>query len=149
MASEALAPDERRWYAASLVLALLGIGVAGYLTIAHYNQGVLVCSPTIGNCHTVQSSVYATVGPIPIALFGLVMYIALAALAALRWRRPESAWPATLLAFAVAFGGVLVSAYLTYLELAVIHAICQWCVTSAALAVAVLLVEIKSLSALL
>ncbi|HEU0113311.1 MAG TPA: vitamin K epoxide reductase family protein [Thermomicrobiales bacterium] len=149
MASEALAPDERRWFAASLVLALGGIAVAGYLTIAHYNQGVLVCSSTIGNCHTVQASVYATVGSIPIALFGLGMYIVLAALAWLRWRRPDLAWPATLAAFAIAFGGVLVSAYLTYLELAVIHAICQWCVISALLAVGLLLVEIKSLSALL
>ena len=149
MDSEAVVADERRWFATSLVLALCGVAVAGYLTIAHYNQGVLVCSTTVGNCHTVQASVYATVGAIPIALFGLGMYLVLAALALLRWRRPETAWPATLLAFAIAFGGVLVSAYLTYLEIAVIHAICQWCVISALLAVGLLLTEIKSLSALL
>jgi uncharacterized membrane protein len=149
MVSEAIAPDERRWHAASLVAALLGIAVAGYLTIAHYNQGVLVCSSTVGNCHTVQSSVYATVGSIPIALFGVVMYVALALLALLRWRQPELAWPATLAAFAIAFAGVLVSAYLTYLELAVIHAICQWCVASAGLAVVLLALEIKSLLSLI
>lgn len=149
MEIEAVAADERRCHAVSLVLALLGVAVAGYLTIAHYNQGVLVCSPTLGNCHTVQSSVYATVGSIPIALFGVIMYVALAALALLRWRRPDLAWPATLAAFAIAFGGVLVSAYLTYLELAVIHAICQWCVTSAALAVVLLALEIKALASAL
>jgi uncharacterized membrane protein len=149
MTGEALEQDERRWFAASLVLALAGVAVAGYLTIAHYNQGVLVCSPTLGNCHTVQSSVYATVGDIPIALFGVGMYVALAALAALRWRRADLVWPATLAAFAIAFAGALVSAYLTYLELAVIHAICQWCVISAVLAVSLLALEIRALLALI
>jgi uncharacterized membrane protein len=42
------------------------------------------------------------------------------------------AWPSRLLAF-LAGGAVLFTAYLTYLELFVIHAICRWCVASAAI----------------
>ena len=127
------------WRAASLVLAVAGVGVAGYLTYTHYNQGALVCA--VGNCHAVQTSQYAMIGPIPIAVFGLAMYLAVIALGVARWTRPEFLSTATMGAFTLALAGTVYAAYLTYLELDVIHAICQWCVTSAILTAGILIVE--------
>ena len=113
-----------------LALAVVGVGIATYLTYVHYAQIEPIC--TTGGCETVQSSRYATLGGIPIAVFGLGMYLAIVALLVARrterWRDVPlfAAWT-----FLLALGGVLYSAYLTYLELRVIHAICTWCVASA------------------
>jgi uncharacterized membrane protein len=124
-----------------LTLGILGSLVAAYLTYTHYNHNALVCN--VGDCGTVQTSKYAMIGPIPIAILGLGMYLALIALAAIR------IWPigiltttqATIASWLIVLGGVAYAAYLTYLEIWVIHAICQWCVSSAIISVLILAVE--------
>jgi uncharacterized membrane protein len=125
----------------TLLLALVGIGVAGYLTYTHFQEEALVC--TFGGCHTVQESEYSTLGPVPIAILGLGMYLAVAATALLRIvpNRLVAADVANLAAWGMVFAAVLYYAYLTYLELFVIEAICQWCVASAVITVAILIVE--------
>jgi uncharacterized membrane protein len=124
-----------------LVLSVLGLGVAGYLTYAHYNQDALVC--TIGSCHTVQSSKYAMIGGVPIAIFGAAMYVALGALAAARRFHvgPLAYDTATMAAFGIVLAGFVYAAYLTYVELFVIDAICQWCVSSAIITTLILALE--------
>src|SRR3954468_22837631 len=82
---------------AALALSLAGAVVAGYLTWVHYDLSALTCG--IGDCHTVQTSSYASIGPVPIALLGLGMFLAIAALAVVRWQRPALSWPATFIAF--------------------------------------------------
>ena len=69
------------------------------------------------------------------------MYVALLALCALRWLRPGLAVHVTTAAFALALAGVIFAGYLTYVELFVLEALCQWCVVSAALTVLVLFCE--------
>ncbi len=128
-----------RWLLLSLGLAVAGIAVAGYLTLVAYDDALLVCG--LGDCATVQNSPYAKVAGIPIALFGMLLYLTLAGLALARWRGLGRLDVLTSLAFGLALAGTLYSAYLTYLELFVIHAICQWCVTSAVLVTAITLLE--------
>ena len=136
-----------RWQLLSLVLALAGIGVAGYLTTAHYRQEILVCG--VGDCQTVQNSPYAEIGGVPIALLGAGMYVTLVAVGLARWRWPERHELLTAGAFAIALAGTLYAAYLTYLEIWVIRAICQWCVVSALLTLGILLAEAYGLSRIL
>ncbi|MFQ5536994.1 MAG: vitamin K epoxide reductase family protein [Gemmatimonadota bacterium] len=114
------------------VLSLIGIFVAAYLTAHHLGWvGSLRCGAGF-DCAAVQSSPYATVGPVPVALIGLAGYLALfvLALAGLRpglWRSQVIGG----LLFGGAAFGFLYAVYLTYLEAAVIHAWCQWCLISA------------------
>jgi uncharacterized membrane protein len=127
------------WQIASLLFAVAGIGVSGYLVRVHYDDALLVCG--IGDCHTVQQSKYAEIFGIPIAILGLGMYLTVLGLGIARWRKSEWHLVATTAVFAIALAGVLYSAYLTYVEIWVIDAICQWCVASACLTLGILLVE--------
>lgn len=123
---------------AALTVAL--VAVAAYLTYVHYQPQALVCAVD-GGCHTVQSSRYATLGPVPIALLGLGSAVVLLALAILRWRRPDLAPVTSIMTVGMLVGAVVYYGYLTHIELNVLDAICQWCVLSAVLTVALLVTE--------
>ena len=108
----------------AIVLALIGLGVAGYLTYVHYAGIQPVCGIGAG-CEKVQTSEWAELAGVPVALLGLLGYAGI--LAALFIEREEALVAAALIAL-VGFG---FSAYLTYRELFTIDAICLWCVASA------------------
>ncbi|MEA2217412.1 MAG: hypothetical protein QOJ35_38 [Solirubrobacteraceae bacterium] len=118
---------DRRLRIAALVIAALGIAVASYLTYVHYASLQPFCAGGSGGCERVQSSSYASVAGIPVAVLGVAGYLAIA----IALLGPGDT--ARLAAAALAGSGFGFSAYLTYLELFVIHAICQWCVASALL----------------
>ena len=124
-----------------IVLALVGIGIAGYLTYVHYRGLSPICAINQG-CEKVQSSRYAKVGGAPVPLIGLVGYVAI--LISL-FVRGEGARLATA---GMAIGGFAFSVYLTSLELFEIRAICQWCVGSAIVMTAIaVLATIRALRA--
>ncbi len=133
-------PSRRLLYAL-ILLGVVGIGISGYLTWAHYDDSVLVCA--IGGCETVQASRYSTIGPVPIALLGMAMFAALSGLAGLRLLRtpPLGHETLTLVAWGMLLAGILYYLYLTYVELFVLHAICQWCVITSLVALAMLVIE--------
>jgi uncharacterized membrane protein len=135
-----LQPDRPRRLVPSGVLSILGIAVAGYLTIVHYREDLLVCGVTSG-CKTVQTSPYSEVAGIPIAILGVLMYLSLLGSVGIRLKWSELSDPAGMVAFVIALTGAVYAAHLTYLELFVIHAICQWCVASAILTLALCLIE--------
>ena len=107
-------------------LALLGLAISAYLTWVHYAGIEPVCSG-ISDCERVQSSDYAELLGVPVALIGVVGYATI--LASLRARVEMTALLSYL---AVAFSG-----YLTWAELFRIDAICQWCVGSAVVMTAI------------
>jgi uncharacterized membrane protein len=132
-------PASNRLTALSLALAAGGIAVSAYLTLVHYRDDLLVCA--VGGCHTVQKSPYAELYGVPVAILGLGMFVAMLLLGVLRRLRPEVAETTTLVIFGLALAGTVFTVYLTYLELFVIDAVCQWCVLTALLTWALLLVE--------
>jgi len=95
----------------------------------------------------VYRSSYAEVTGIPVALLGAGMYGALLPLIAARRLWPGAPPAIGVWTFALALGGTLYSAYLSYLEVSVIEAICIWCVVSAALVTAILLLSVRELRA--
>jgi uncharacterized membrane protein len=110
--------------AASAVVALAGAAIAAYLTIVHYSGGTPVCAVAHG-CATVQQSRYAELGGVPVALLGLAGYVAILLSLAHEDERAR-----TVTAF-LALAGFGFSAWLTYVEVARLDAICSWCVGSA------------------
>jgi uncharacterized membrane protein len=117
------APDRVRL--ASAAVAVVGLAIAGYLTAVHYAGGSPACAIAHG-CEVVQQSRYAELAGVPVALLGLLGYAAILASLA---RDGETARTAT--AF-LALAGFGFSAWLTYVELARLDAVCSWCVASAA-----------------
>lgn len=105
--------------------AVLGIGVATYITIADSGGGAPACLAGGGGCETVAASSYSHIAGVNIAVFGIFGYILLLLSAFF------ANDAARLGGFAVALGGFGFSVYLTYLEIFKIEAICQWCVSSA------------------
>jgi uncharacterized membrane protein len=120
----------------TLVLALIGAGIAGYLTWVHYGHLKIVCLAGGGGCEKVQSSTYAELAGVPVAVLGLVGYAAI--LASLALPEEQGAVAAAFISL-VGFG---FSAYLTWAELFRIHAICQWCVASACVMTALTVVSV-------
>ena len=120
-------PSEDAIRRAAAVIALVGIGVATYITIADASSGSPVCLAGGHGCETVANSKYAHLAGVNVAALGIVAYVTLFAAALVRG---DAARFASLAVAAVGFG---FSLYLTYLELFVIDAICQWCVASAVL----------------
>ena len=128
------------WMVVSAVLTAGMIAVAAYLTWVHYHPADLVCAVD-GGCHTVQSSRYAMLGSVPVAALGLAMAVVVAALEVLRWWRPALAPLVSIAIVGLLVGAVVYYGYLTHIELNVLDAICQWCVLSAVLTVALLVSE--------
>jgi uncharacterized membrane protein len=109
---------------AAVAVAVIGLGIATYLTVVHYAGGSPVCAIAHG-CETVQKSEYSKLAGIPVALLGMLGYVGI--LAALI-RDDENARSAAAFLSILGFG---FSAWLTYAEIALIDAICIWCVGSA------------------
>ena len=118
------------------VLAVAGLLMSAYLTWIHLRGVAPICLAGGGGCETVQASRYAEIMGIPVAVLGLAGYAGLLLSALLRGE------VGALLGLFVALVSVLFSAYLTWLEIFVIDAICQWCVTSAVLMTVSLLLTI-------
>jgi uncharacterized membrane protein len=107
------------------VLTVAGLSIAGYLTYVHYAEIQPVC--TAGDsCIKVQSSVYSELAGVPVALIGLLGYASILGL--LLAGENENTRFAMM---ALTLVGFAFSGYLTYRELFSIHAICEWCVSSA------------------
>jgi uncharacterized membrane protein len=100
--------------------AVIGGAIAAYLTVVHYSHISPIC--TSGGCEKVQQSSYAKAGGIPVAVLGVVAYVAVLLTTAVR------GVPAALAGVVIALAGAAFSGYLLWAQLARIHAICQWCV---------------------
>jgi uncharacterized membrane protein len=124
------------------LLALVGLFVAIYLTLFKLGIiGQLVCA--VGSCETVQTSRWATFLGLPVAAWGVGYYVLVLAIAfAGTTERWEDSPRIPLALVLLTAWGALFSLWLTWLELFVIHAICQWCVVSALIAVALLAVAV-------
>ena len=109
---------------ATIVVALAGLAIAGYLTAVHYSGGTPVCAVAHG-CATVQQSDYASLAGVPVAVLGLLGYVAI--LGSLVKDNETTRSVTALLAIV----GLAFSAWLTYVEIWELDAICIWCVGSA------------------
>ena len=118
-------PSEATLQKAGAFCAAFGIGIATYIALEAAGGQAPACIAGSSGCLTVAESTYSHLLGINVAVFGIVGYVLLLASSILRGD------PARLAGFALGLTGFGFSVYLTYLELFVIDAICQWCVASA------------------
>ena len=129
-----------------VLLALVGLLIATYLWL--YKIGVigeLKCGT--GSSEYVQASPFGELFAVPVALYGVVGYATLFAIgiAGLEPRLAGNRGLPVLLA-ALATIGFAFTLYLTYVELFVLHAICRWCMASAAIMTAIWVATVAGLS---
>jgi uncharacterized membrane protein len=125
--------SDRALRAGVALVALAGVAVAGYLTYVHYQPGALICTAG-GGCETVQESSYAELFGVPVALLGLLAYVAVLGLVV---------WDTELartLAAAIALTAVGFAVYLIVLQAFVIDAWCVWCLVNDLVVVPLLVV---------
>jgi uncharacterized membrane protein len=118
---------------AMIFLATAGLIDAIYLAFVKLSNQKGLCLQGLGDCWTVNTSKYSEFMGIPVSLLGASAYIFILILLLLEakgtfWRENSA-----LFVFGLTLAGILYSAYLTYLEIAVIRAICPFCVLSATL----------------
>lgn len=107
-------------------LALVGLGVSVYLTVAHYTTSTILACPDTGliNCARVTTSAQSVILGVPVAVLGLVYYVVMVALCSPpAWRVAALRRPR----LALSGVGVVMVLYLVYTELFVLDAICLWC----------------------
>ncbi|HEY3716216.1 MAG TPA: vitamin K epoxide reductase family protein [Jatrophihabitantaceae bacterium] len=119
-------PSTRHSGLASLVVALAGLAVSAFLTVEHFSSSTTLACPESAtiNCQKVTTSHWSHLGPIPVAVLGLVFFAAMSALCVPPvWRR-RALDPARVGGAAL---GVVTALVLVWIELFRIDAICLWC----------------------
>ena len=133
-----------------LILSLVGIGIAIYLTAVHYENVPLICSSSgLVDCARVLSSSYSVVPgtTIPISVPGLLWCIVSAGLAIAGLRlQPIPRW-LRFAQFALSLSGLLVVLYLVYVEIVRLHTICAWCTGLHVIILVIFLITLVQLQA--
>ena len=129
-----------------MIAAAIGLMISLYLLSVHWGWWQIVCLD-LGDCEVVNMSSYAELLGIPVALLGAFTYVSLLVTAMLIWRQFYEDL-ASLVQFFLAAVGVAFSAYLTYIEIFVLRAICPWCVLSALLITLIAGLSVRQLHAM-
>lgn len=117
-------PSETALRIVAGLIAIIGLGIAGYIMIEQIQGEVPPCGRG-GGCATVLTSKYAELLGVPLYYFGVVGYIGILATILMNGDRGR------LLGFVLSFFGFGMSVYLTFLQYVVIESICVWCRASA------------------
>lgn len=121
----------KKFASVTLFIALVGMLDSAYLAWIKITHTEAFCIGGIGDCYTVNTSRYSEIWGIPVALIGFLAYLAIAGIIFMEPRHKFFKDNGVLMVFGLSLIGVLYSAYLSYLEAAVIHAWCPYCVLSA------------------
>ncbi|GIV66218.1 MAG: hypothetical protein KatS3mg047_0611 [Bellilinea sp.] len=135
----------RLWTKAAWFTALIGLIDSIYLTILKVSNNRSLCIQGVGDCWSVNTSIYSEIFGIPIAVLGMAAYGLVLFLLWIEQRNPWMEKYTDYFLFGVTLIGVIYSAYLTYLEIAVIKAICPFCVISAVAMVILFVYTVKRL----
>jgi uncharacterized membrane protein len=136
-------------------MALAGAAISAYLVAAHAEKVPLVCSATsVINCASVTRSAYSVIPRtnIPISVLGVAWFlgsgaVSVTALAAVTIGRPEPRWVRPL-HFGWASLGLAVVLYLVFVEVVLLHQLCEWCTAVHVLVIATFLLTLHRLQQL-
>lgn len=117
------------------VLGLVGLGVTTYLTANALSNSNVAC--TLSGCNTVLSSKWAKILGVPVSAWGMMNFAVILLASLHAFQTPVWNMRGRVVTAGIAFIGISFSIYLTALEMFVIHAWCQYCITSAVLVILV------------
>jgi len=127
------------------ILAALGLADAAYLSLLHFQGEIPPCGGYAG-CQTVNTSQYAVIFGVPIALLGAALSVAILAVALYRARADAKSWLlSTVVLYTLTLAGAVFMAYLLGIELLVLHAVCYWCLAMTAFIAAMLVLVMRDL----
>lgn len=119
-----------KWlYRATLALVIVGLLVSIYMTIYKVTSNDSMCLGS-GDCSTVNASIYSEVNGIPVAVIGILGYLAILGTLLFENRNPFLKENATLIIFGLSLTGFLFTVWLIYVEVALLKALCPFCLTS-------------------
>jgi uncharacterized membrane protein len=141
-----MAPGSRSLDRVRLVLAVIGLAIAGYLTLQHYDGGLpLACGQgSFVDCETVLTSPSSMVLGLPVAMWGIAWFGVAVALSVPALRGPPSSSSLHYVRFAWTLVGTATVLWLVYQELGIIGKICAWCTGIHVLVLALLVVEVRA-----
>ncbi|MCA9903628.1 MAG: vitamin K epoxide reductase family protein [Anaerolineae bacterium] len=125
----------------SLLLAVVGILITGYMTYNKLSGQVLPCTNEgIINCSVVENSAWAYVLGVPTAAWGLLAHLTIAAILLFDNRIGFLRDYSVILLFGLVLFGVLYHTYLVYVSLTILQALCPWCLAAATVMICQLIV---------
>lgn len=134
-----------KWlYRASIALVVVGLLVSIYMTIYKVTSNNAMCLGS-GDCSTVNASKYSEVNNIPVAVFGVIGYLAILAVHYFENRDRFFKQNSTLMIFGMALTGFIFTVWLIYVEVALLKAICPFCVTSQAAMTIIFIIAVMRL----
>lgn len=122
---------------ASLIASVIGLVTSIYLLIIKLTENRTLCLQGVGDCWTVNNSRYSEWMGIPVSLIGILAYLAIIAVLYLETKSSFFAENGIYMLLGFSLLGTLYSAYLTYIEFFVIHAVCPFCLISAVVMLAI------------
>ncbi len=122
-----------------LVLSFLGFLDSAYLTILHYQNALPPCSINLG-CEAVLTSKYSTLGPMPLALYGVIFYLAVLILSLLLITNYKKIYLNIL--YPLIFVGFVVSVVLFLIQAFILHSFCQYCILSEVLSLLIFVLSL-------
>jgi uncharacterized membrane protein len=126
----------------SMILAGLGVVDSIYLTWIKFTENPSLCIKGLGDCISVNNSRYSELFGIPISILGALTYAVILVILLLKNKQNFLAENGDYILFGLSFFGTLYSIYLTYLEIAVIRAICPFCIASAVIILTIFILSI-------
>ena len=130
---------------ATLIIACIGVLDSIYLSIIKFTNNKAMCIQGVGDCWSVNNSRYSEFLGIPISIFGALAYLCIIGLLLFANKNKILAEYATIFIFGISLAGFLFSMYLTYLQFAVINAVCPFCILSACTMTAVFILSLINL----
>lgn len=130
-----------RYRNVAIVLTVIGLIDALYLTVIKFSNSKSLCLQGVGDCWSVNTSRFSEIYGIPVSILGAGAYFLILILLLLEAKGTFWKTNSPLIVFGLSLAGVLYSAYLTYLEIAVIRAICPFCVISAVVMLAIFVIS--------
>jgi len=131
---------------AIIIVAILGMLDAIYLTIIKFTDNKALCIQGIGDCWSVNNSRYSEWNGIPISLFGILAYMSIIVILTSQNKFKFFTNFGSIFVFGIALSGFLFSIYLTYLQFAVIKAVCPFCIISAITMMTVFILSLINLT---